>query len=140
MTELINLVSPESVQYIDLSSAFVICLQNNKVLVGHNNWRKQWEIPAGKRDLNEDSFKTAHREFYEETHQILNKIEFIKVAEIKDKATRFRAIFLGSIENLEPFIKNPDDEMDAIAFHTLEELNQMNFDSLDLQILESVLN
>lgn len=139
MTKLLKIMSLANVLEENLASACIICLFAGKFLVGYNNWRKQWEVPAGKREPQETIFETAQREFLEETHQTLTDLKLVKIAKIQDKTTRFRAVFLGTIAAPIPFVKEDQDEMDKIAFCTWDELDQMNVAELDLQILKIVM-
>ncbi len=57
--------------------AFAIVKVGDKYLFGFNNWRKQWELPAGGIEQGETARKAAERELFEETHQGNDALENI---------------------------------------------------------------
>jgi len=139
--KLINLLQPNEIDESKLTSAFIICIHHNKLLLGYNNWRKQWEIPAGKREINESIEQTAKREFLEETHHSVSNIKLIKIAEIKNQKLelRYRAIFLAEVNNFLKFKKINGDEMDQIQLFNFSDLDELNFDELDYTILKKMI-
>lgn len=131
-------------QYPDdlFSSAFVICQFQACYLVGFNNWRLRWEIPAGKREPKEapteSVLQTAIRELCEETHQTAQHLTLCGIATIFDedkKETRNRAVCAGDILQPTPFIFHKGDEMDKIKFVPSQDLNTINIDPVDLAIV-----
>ncbi|MCF6160904.1 MAG: NUDIX hydrolase [Furfurilactobacillus sp.] len=131
-------------QYPDnlFSSAFVICQHQRRYLIGFNNWRKQWEIPAGKREPKdaptEPVLQTAIRELREETHQIAQHLTLCGIATISDEdknENRNRAVFAGDVPQPTPFIFHKGDEMDEIQFVPSQSLNTINIDPVDLAIV-----
>lgn len=137
-----NIADPS--QYPDdlFSSAFVICQFQARYLIGFNNWRLQWEIPAGKREPKdaptEPVLQTAIRELHEETHQTAQDLILCGVASIFDETkmeTRNRAVFTGKILRPTPFIFHKGDEMDKIQFVPSQDLNTINIDPVDLAIV-----
>lgn len=139
--KLIKFLNFNDIEDFKLTSAFVICIHDKKILLGFNNWRKQWEIPAGKREKNESITETAKREFLEETHHSVSNIKLEKIAEIENQKSerRYRAIFLAEITNFLEFKKIANDEMDQIQLFNFSELNNLNLDTLDYEILKQSL-
>ena len=78
------------------SSAYAIIEIQGKFLIGYNKYREQWEFPAGKIESGELAIEAARRELYEETHQIVDKLNFCGMFKIYDKTKkeyRFRAVY-----------------------------------------------
>lgn len=137
---LIDIFDINFVKESDLTSAFVICIHQNKLMIGFNNWRNQWEIPAGKREPNETIIQTAKREFFEETHHHTTKIDFKWIAKIEDKYSnyRYRALFLAEIDHFQKFIKQENDEMEQLALVDISKINTLDIDKIDLEILKKL--
>lgn len=135
--EILSYHEPYEIENSLLTSAFVICMFQNKMIFGYNNWRKQLEIPAGKREVGESIVENAEREFLEETHQIITSPKMIKVVKLKNQKStiRYRAIFLTRIEELIPFVKKPDDEMDYLKLIDFNSIDSSLVDSIDFKIL-----
>lgn len=137
-----ELMSPSEINHDNITSAFIICIYNNRIIVGYNNWRKKWELPAGKREITDKNIdETAKREFKEETHMDLSKLKLVRIAKLKNINTniiRYRAIFLGEIENFIPFKKVLNDEMDCLRLEYIDNLVKLNIDCLDLYILKKL--
>lgn len=136
-------LSPENKSFINnqSTSSLVIATYDNKLIVGYNSWRKQWEFPAGKREVFDyDSYDTARREFFEETHQISECLSLIGVIKIltPNQDTRYRAIFLDYLTVLTPFIQQPMDEMTQLALIQPAELSSLAMDSGDLAIYRQI--
>ena len=138
MDKIIKLHLPNKIEDKKLSSAFVIGNYEQKWLLGFNNWRKQLEVPAGKRELGERIEETAAREYLEETHQKITDLKLIRVVELENTFgdRRFRAIFTGKIEEMVPFYKNNSDEMDYTLLVFFNEINKRKMDVLDYQLLK----
>lgn len=140
MDKIIAWHQPSDIEEELITSAFVICFYQKQLLLGFNNWRNQLEIPAGKREKNENIYETAKREFFEETHQELIDLKWIEVVELEDNQgeRRFRGIFLGKIESMVKFNREKFDEMSYLKLVSMENLPIKKMDALDYFILNEL--
>ena len=125
--------------YKNITGAGVIFNVDGKFLVGYNNWRLQWEIPAGGIDKGEVPSQTALRELYEETHQKTDYLDFVGLFKKKrpNGEIVYNAIYYCEQEKIAPFIKQDDDENDEIKLWNIDNDNE-NIDLIDLEIIKKV--
>lgn len=71
-------------QYQPLAGSFAIIICEQKYLICYNIWRKQWELPAGKREEGETAKECAIRELFEETGQNVADLEFIGLLKMEN--------------------------------------------------------
>lgn len=137
LLEYLNVDEREIVKYKNITGAFAIINVKGKFLVGYNNWRKQREFPAGKIENGETPKEAAIRELEEETHQIVNDLEFRGLFKFQraNAEIAYRAIYLGYQDKLIPFIKRDNDEMDKIMLWDLNK-NIGYVDECDLKMVE----
>lgn len=129
----------EIMNYDNVTGAGIVFSVNNKYLIGFNNWRKQWEIPAGRIEGRESARQTAIRELFEETHQQVDDIEFKGLFKKKrpNGEIVYMAIFLCIKDSIVPFVKKEDDENDEIKLWDLnEEIGYV--DEIDLKIIQII--
>lgn len=140
MDKIISWYKPSEIQDKLVTSAFVICLYQDKLLLGFNNWRNQLEIPAGKREIPESIYETAEREFLEETHQTLSDLKLIEVVELENEhgTKRFRGVFIGRVDEFIEFKKTEFDEMDYITLLEFEKIEFNSIDPIDYLILKKI--
>lgn len=100
------------------TSAYAVVSCDGKYLLGFNKYRNQWEFPAGKIEKGESARDAAKRELFEETHQIVEDLEFrgmFKIYDCLQKEYRFRAIYYGNIGKINEFVATKEDEMTKIC-------------------------
>lgn len=125
--------------YNNVTGAGVVVNIGEKYLIGFNNWRKQWEIPAGRIEKGESARQAAIRELHEETHQNIDNMQFIGLfKKIRPNGeVVYMAIFYSVENNLREFIKKVDDENDEIKLWDLEE-DIGYVDEIDVKIIKMV--
>lgn len=134
----IKLPEKKTTQFLPLQGSFALIECEQKYLLCYNTWRKQWEIPAGKREQNETPLECAVRELYEETGQLLNNMTFkglLKVQKKEDKSIKFNPIFHTSVKKLQPFVEN--NETSKIKLWDLNE-DIGTIDEVDFALLNSI--
>lgn len=126
--------------YKNITGAGVIFEIDGKYLVGFNNWRLQWEIPAGKIEPGENPKEAALRELNEETHQVISDASFVGLFKKKRSDGRivYNAIYKYTGDSITPFIKEENDEMDKIKLWDLKE-DIGYVDEVDLEIIKTVI-
>lgn len=123
LLEYLPIKEEEIAKFENVTGAFAIICVKGKYLIGYNTYRKQWEFPAGGIEKGETARQAAERELWEETHQLNRELEFRGVCKIRkpNGEIRYQAIFLGSLEAIQPFEKTDTDEMEEIRLWDLKE-------------------
>ena len=139
LLEYLKIKENEITDYNHVTGAFALIKVRDKYLIGYNDWRKQWEFPAGRIEDGETARQAAVRELYEETHQINEELEFNGLAKVMKPEGKigYQAIFTGSMDKIEPFIKNDTDEMGSIMLWDLKQ-DIGYVDECDLKIAQLV--
>lgn len=123
------------------SSAYAVIEVQGKFLIGYNSYREQWEFPAGKIESGETAMEAARRELYEETHQIVDELEFCGLFKIYDKTKkeyRFRAVYKGEAESLTEFVPWENDEMLGIRLWDFGDPS-ISVDPVDTKMVEMLM-
>lgn len=133
------MINEENIQfYSPVAGSFAVISGVNKYLMCYNDWREQWELPAGKREEGETSKACAIRELYEETGQKIDDMKFIGLLKLKNLLNgqyKYNPVYFASLEKLQPFVKN--NETSKIMLWDLKET--IGFvDEIDLQILNDL--
>lgn len=127
-------------RYENVTGAFAILYIGKKVLLGYNDWRGQWELPAGGIQKGETARQAAIRELKEETHQENNDLHFAGLAKVQkpNGTICYQAIFVAPHKELTPFVKCEGDEMEKILLWDRKQAIGY-IDECDLKILELTL-
>ncbi len=139
LLEYISCDEQEIINYDNVTGAGIVFKVNSNYLIGFNNWRKQWEIPAGRIEKGESARQAAIRELFEETHQQVDNIEFRGLFKKKrpNGEIVYMAIFTCVKDSIEPFVKKDEDENDEIKLWDLRE-DIGYVDEIDLKIIEII--
>ncbi|KAB2335573.1 NUDIX domain-containing protein [Bacillus mesophilum] len=123
-------------EYQPLAGSFAVLKCDGKYLLCYNNWRRQWELPAGARKSNETPKECAIREFNEETGQYVTNLEFKGLLKVKNTSNgniKYNPVYYTTIESLQPFKMN--EETSEIKLWDLnEEIGYI--DSVDVKVFD----
>ncbi|MGN7478151.1 NUDIX domain-containing protein [Solibacillus silvestris] len=137
--EFLKITELQMNKYFNISGSYAVIKCKGKFLVCYNNWRNQWELPAGKREMNESPKQCAIRELYEETGQIVNDLAFKGLLMSKNIATgtiKYNPVYATEIQVLQPFIEN--NEISKIKLWDLKK-DIGCFDELDREIFKYII-
>lgn len=121
--EFIDACEDQITKYTNVTGAYAIVKVGNKYLIGYNDWRKQWEFPAGGIEAGETARQAAYRELFEETHQKNLELEFKGLCKVTDShgTQKYQAVFLGEKETITPFEHTDGDDMSKVYLWDLSE-------------------
>lgn len=128
----------EIYNYHRLAGSYAVIKCDGKYLLCYNTLRKQWELPAGKREMDETPKDCAIRELYEETGQRVLDIEFkglLKVKNVINNEIKYNPVYFSILEKLQPFQKN--NETSEIRLWDLEQ-KIGPIDEIDLKIFDFI--
>ena len=128
----------EIYNYHRLAGSYAVIKCDDKYLLCYNTLRKQWELPAGQREINETPKDCAIRELYEETGQRVLNLEFkglLKVKNVITNAIKYNPVYFTTLEKLQPFQKN--NETSEIRLWDLEK-KIGHIDEVDLKIFDFI--
>lgn len=74
--------------YQPLTSSMVLIQYENEFLIVYNKYRKQWELPAGGKEIGESIRACAERELKEESNQEANELIFKGLFKVRDRKKR----------------------------------------------------
>lgn len=114
LLEYLDIAESDICKYNNVTGAYAILIIKDKFVIGFNNWRNQWEFPAGGIEEGETARQAAIRELFEETHQKTAELIFkglFKVEDVKGNI-KYQAVFIGYQNELSPFIHEEKDEME----------------------------
>ncbi|KAB8138111.1 NUDIX hydrolase [Gracilibacillus oryzae] len=128
----------EIYNYHRLAGSYAVIKCNGKYLLCYNILRKQWELPAGRREANETPKDCAIRELYEETGQSVTKLEFKGLLKVKNlflEDIKYNPVYFATIEKLQPFIENKETS-DIQLWDQKQEIGDI--DAVDMKILDYI--
>jgi tRNA threonylcarbamoyladenosine biosynthesis protein TsaE len=102
---------------IPLRQALVVAEHDGRVLLAHNAWREEWELPGGVIGEGERARDTAVREFREETGSDPGRAQFVGVATIQlghERRIEFLAVYRAELAEVTAFEAN--DRADSLAW------------------------
>ena len=139
LLEYIKISEEEIENYDPVTGAFAVVSVKGKYLIGFNDWRQQWEFPAGGIEPGETARAAAARELFEETHQREQGLSFAGLFKVRTPKgiIKYQAVFTGELPELQPFIHGDEDEMEQIRLWDLHE-DIGYVDECDLKIVEMV--
>ena len=139
--DFIDVTENQITEYTNVTGAYAIVKVENKYLIGYNDWRKQWEFPAGGIEDGETARQAAYRELFEETHQENLELEFKGLVKVTDShgIQKYQAVFWGEKETLAPFEHADGDEMSKVYLWDLKE-DIGYVDEVDAAIVKIVLD
>ena len=135
--ELISLKETKINQYHPLAGSYAIIELRGKYLLCYNSMRRQWELPAGKREVGETPLECAKRELYEETGQFVSDLQFIGLARIKNilnGAEKYNPIYYSMMDSLQPFQQNHE----TSEIRLWDAKKAVHIDQVDLAILKKL--
>ena len=102
---------------IPLGLSLLVAVHDGRVLLVHNSWRQEWELPGGMLDDGETAREATVREFREETGSDVGDVSFVGVGTVQlghERRIEYVAVFCSQLERLEDFAGN--DEVDQLAW------------------------
>jgi tRNA threonylcarbamoyl adenosine modification protein YjeE len=105
---------------IPLPLSLMVAEHDGQVLLVHNAWRREWELPGGMIDAGETARRAAVREFVEETGTQPGDVSFVGVGTVQlghERRIEYAAVYRTTRAGVPDF--EPNDEIDAIDWWDL---------------------
>ena len=102
---------------IPLKLSLMVAEHDGRVLVVHNSWRQEWELPVGETRDDETARETAVRRFAEETGTTVTDVEFVGVGTVQlghERSIEYVAVYRTHLPGLGLF--EGTDEVDKLAW------------------------
>ncbi|MBN3555740.1 NUDIX domain-containing protein [Fictibacillus nanhaiensis] len=119
-----------------LAGSFAVIKCEGKFLMGFNSLRRQWELPAGKREAGETPKECAVRELLEETGQRVTELSLVGLVvskHIGNGSIKRNPVYFSEVAQLQRFVENAENTM-IMLWDLEEQIGRV--DALDLKILE----
>jgi 8-oxo-dGTP pyrophosphatase MutT (NUDIX family) len=95
----------------------MVAEHDGRVVLVHNSWRQEWELPVGEIPSDETARETAVRRFVEETGTAARDVEFVGVGTVQlghERSIQYVAVFRTRLGELAQF--EASDEVDKLAW------------------------
>ena len=103
--------------YIPLQLSLVVAEHDGRVLLVHNTWRQEWEMPVADIGDDESARAAAERVFREETGSDPGDLDFFGIATVQlghERSIEYAAIYRTHLPALEDFAAN--EAVDKLAW------------------------
>ncbi|WP_042220689.1 NUDIX domain-containing protein [Oceanobacillus manasiensis] len=128
----------EVYDYHRLAGSYAVIKCDDKYLLCYNTLRKQWEIPAGRREEDETPKECAIRELYEETGQRVSGLEFkglLKVKSLVSDEVKYNPVYFTTLVKLQPFLKN-NETSEILLWDLKQEIGYI--DEIDIKVFNYI--
>lgn len=128
----------EVYDYHRLAGSYAVIKCDDKYLLCYNTLRKQWEIPAGRREEDETPKECAIRELYEETGQRVSWLEFkglLKVKSLISNEVKYNPVYFTTLVKLQPFIEN-NETSEILLWDLKQEIGYI--DEIDIKVFNYI--
>ena len=105
---------------IPLPLALMVAEHDGRVLLVHDAWRREWELPGGTIEEGETPRDAAVREFLEETGTPAGEVHFVGVATVQlghERRIEYTAIYRTTLDAVAD--SRPGDEIDELQWWDL---------------------
>jgi 8-oxo-dGTP diphosphatase len=140
MEEFINVESKEELdKIIGISGGHAVLFYNGQLILCHNKFRGNWELPGGGKEKDEDLIQCVKREIGEEISQDIEHLQIRGVSRVfipRMNKEILWAVFYSEVKTLKPFVEN--EEMSKIVLWDMK-TDIGDIDEVDLKIIEFVL-
>lgn len=136
--DFISISEDDMFNYFPLAGSFAVIKCEGKYLLCYNVWRKQWELPAGRREGDETPKECAIRELFEETGQMVSDLDFkglLKFQKVNSGEVGYNPVYFTEVERLQPFIDNQETS-DIRLWDLKEEIGYV--DEVDIKVLQYI--
>ena len=104
---------------IPLGLSLMVAVHDGRVLLVHNSWRQEWELPGGMLDEGETARQAAVREFRQETGTPADpgSVDFVGIGTVQlghERRIEYVAVYATHLDHLDDFEAN--DEVDKLAW------------------------
>ena len=122
-----------------IGGGHALIFHEKKLLLCHNKYRNNYELPGGGKEQGEDIQKCVMREIYEETGQTVNDLCIKGVTRTfipRMNRDILWAVFCGEVDEISSFFEN--DEMNNIILWDMAA--DIDIDEVELKIIQIIMN